>query len=172
MSEQIKQALTLLTTYLRKHETIPQSLEDEVCNLLGYDVESGPVIPAGWRLVNEGESTLGIDYVYSKLANGWIQYSSNLGRTAALSNHVFITQTINIDLSKQPKELVAFARHKCGSWSGFNYVPEPLNATWRYDGKIVETCRDLLKSEEPTNCNAHWEDSLLVRPEAMYEGTK
>ena len=100
--ENIKQALTLLTEHLRKNDFIDQNVEDEVCNLLGYTVESGPEIPelpSGWRKLTDGEDVTTGDYFYHPELLKWVttgcatEDHGTKYRTSAF--HIHITQTIN-----------------------------------------------------------------------------
>ena len=165
--EDIRRAVTQLTEYLHSNGSVTQALEDEVCGMLGYAVESGPLIPAGWEVFSEG----GINEdCYWSFPNSirWRRNGKSDIHSVHNRNIIFIRQTINIDLSKQPKELVAFAMDEDRSWNSYDSIPYlVLRGNW---GNKDGTSNYLYPSQHPDYSGSP-ENSLLVRPEAMNKPT-
>lgn len=142
--------------------------------LLGQAVDNviGPIsddkpelsVPPGWHLITVGESISTLNYEFNPLV-GW---QRSLGSSCPPFLHEGeskrITQVIDINLSKQPLEFVAFTRGMNGTWHAHSKIPkyqEDGNChVWAY----AETSRTMVQSEQPK-----WigpvKDSLLVRPE-------
>jgi hypothetical protein len=76
---------------------------------------------------------------------------------------MLIRQTIDIDLSKQPEELVAWAMDLDGNWFGFTHADLNIGGSIWTDP--IGQSHVLFPSQYPT-FKGDWKDSLLVRPEA------
>ncbi len=77
-----------------------------------------------------------------------------------------LVQKVNLDLSKQPKELKCWAMDGDGEWFGFEKLPKTCGSFWQPDNGSI--C-SLFPSQYPTNFTDSWENSLIVRPEYWNE---
>ena len=125
-----------------------------------------PEIPAGWEVVHP-DGRLENFTIYKKtdyyLLNGVWKSCEDKDHTTG--SDMIVRQAINIDISKQPKEFVAWAMDEDEEWFAYEDVPVGgVESVW---GVLAGQQRGLMNSEYPTNFEGDWKDSLLVRPEAL-----
>lgn len=125
-------------------------------------------IPPGWVELTVGEPIReeGLYFYNDELktwnkSRVWDLSNEYLYRRSAYKLH--IKQVIDINLSRQPEELVAVGMDECGEWVAYANIPIIDDDQWFDDMRGY--ARSLLKSECPKDFNRPWKDSLLVRPE-------
>ena len=114
-------------------------------------------IPPGWEL--QEYKPIKNHYLY--VDGKWVHQLKYIERSG--HKYKYITQKIDIDLSKQPEELISFSMDENGEWWSFKNINPSIgmcSANW------AGICgRKLFESEYPKNFTGNWKDSLLVRPE-------
>ena len=171
IDENARRAIVSLTNELMQRGVISRNtmtaLLTEMCDDVD-PVETGPEIPAGWRALKGGERKERGDYILDGQTKKWRMINdNNVGDQIHYLAWKTIRQTINIDLSRQPVELVSFAMDSDGQWVGHNEEVRQATKNWIHSCGHFSVSREFLKSEEPTNFTGNWQDSLLVRPETM-----
>jgi len=125
-------------------------------------------VPAGWERTNFLKAGQ-LYYVRRLLSDRWKEFEVEKSLNVEGIGYEYITQTINIniDISKQPEEFVAWAMDDDGRWYAFQRIPKIEDNEYWAD--TTGDARKLLPSEYPTNhlFKENWKDSLLVRPEAV-----
>jgi len=131
-------------------------------------------IPAGWKVDQGIEGRPHVHakgcYIYHdpnitnlpERYHGWTPFNgAQWGKI-----HTIISQTINIDLDKQPTEFIAWAMNENGDWKAHKSIPRCHTLHWA-DRKKKTTNRRILVDSECPDYDGDWKDSLLVRPEAL-----
>lgn len=135
-------------------------------------------LPPGWKYAC-GASTLTHNEYHLDDTGAWKSFSGNhscIGGDVKAATRYFkhiIRQVIDIDLSKQPVEFVAFTQNwrqidnnkDMRGWVAHEVTPIPLEGGHKLQGET----RNMKLSEFPKTWCGSCSDSLLVRPE-HYKG--
>ena len=121
-------------------------------------------IPAGWEHDPQGIIN-NLAYFYDINSSRWLTVKDHL--IAKMEAKTFICQTIDIDLEKQPMELVAWAMDKDGKWYAHEEdieIPDDAQVRWWCEEQLK--WRRMMPSEYP-DYSGDWKDSKIIRPGLM-----